>query len=78
MSSVILGSGEHRYALVAVGPQGARTAPSEAARANGRATLRWDSVPGADAYVILRDGRPVAGPLRAEGARKEWSDRADP
>jgi len=42
--------------------------------AGGLARLLWDSVPGADAYLILRDGREVTGPLRIEGARKEWTD----
>jgi hypothetical protein len=69
------GSGEHRYSLIAVGVQGQRTAPSEPARAAGLATLRWDSVPGADAYIVLRDGRPVAGPIRIEGSKKEWTDK---
>ena len=41
------------------------------------ARLRWDSVPGADAYIVLRDGREVAGPLRIEGSQKEWTDRTD-
>jgi hypothetical protein len=72
------GSGAHDYALVAVGPQGRRTAASPPANARGLATLRWDSVPGADAYVILRDGQPIAGPLRIEGAQKEWSDKGKP
>jgi hypothetical protein len=70
------GSGEHRYALIAVGPQGKRTAASEATKANGLATLRWDSVTGADAYVIVRDGKEIAGPLRIEGSQKEWTDKA--
>lgn len=69
------GSGEHRYALIAIGPQGARTAASPEASASGLAQLRWDSVPGADAYIVLRDGREVSGPLRIEGAQKEWRDR---
>jgi hypothetical protein len=68
-------SGEHRYALIAVGVQGERTASSEPAKAAGLATLRWDSVPGADAYIVLRDGKPVAGPFRLEGSRKEWTDK---
>jgi hypothetical protein len=70
------GSGERRYALLAIGPQGRRTAPSGAVKANGRATLRWDSVVGADAYVVVRDGKEVTGPLRIEGARKEWTDKS--
>jgi hypothetical protein len=69
------GSGAHTYAIVAVGVQGNRTAPSKSVTAAGLATLRWDSVPGADAYVILRDGQDQAGPIRVEGARKEWTDK---
>ena len=68
------GTGEHRYAIVAVGVQGDRTAPSPATRADGLARLRWDSVPGADAYIVLRDGKEVTGPLRIEGSQKEWTD----
>jgi hypothetical protein len=68
------GSGAHRYAILAVGVQGERTSASEPVRAAGLATLRWDSVPGADAYVILRDGKPIAGPLRVEGSQKTWTD----
>jgi hypothetical protein len=71
------GSGAHQYALVAVGPQGRRTAASAPSRAGGLATLRWDSVPGADAYVVVRDGEERAGPLRLEGSKKEWSDRPE-
>ena len=69
------GSGEHRYAIVAVGPAGNRTAPSPPVTAAGLATLRWDSVAGGDAYIILRDGKEIAGPLRAEGSQKQWTDR---
>ncbi len=72
------GSGEHAYALVAVGPQGRRTEASPATRAGGLARLRWDSVPGADSYVVVRDGKEVAGPLRLEGAAKEWTDEVKP
>ena len=68
------GSGKHEYAIIAVGVQGRRTPASRPAQAGGRATLRWDSDAGADAYVILRDGQEVAGPLRIEGSRKEWTD----
>lgn len=70
------GSGEHRYAVIAVGPQGRRTAASGTATAGGLATLRWDSVAGADAYVVVRDGKEVSGILRLEGSRKEWTDTA--
>ncbi len=68
-------SGVHRYALISVGPQGRRSAPSPAVAASGLATLRWDSNAGVDAYVVLRDGKEIAGPLRIEGSRKEWTDR---
>lgn len=70
------GSGERRYAIVAVGVQGRRTAASPIARAGGLARLRWDSVPGADAYVVLRDGKAIAGPMRIEGSQKEWTDKS--
>jgi hypothetical protein len=69
------GSGPHAYALVGVGSQGKRTAPSAAARARGLARLRWESTPGVDAYIVLRDGRPITEPLRIEGSTKEWIDR---
>lgn len=69
------GTGEHTYALVAVGPQGKRTAASRAAKAKGLAKLRWDSAPGSDAYIVLRDGKEIAGPLRIEGSQKEWEDK---
>ena len=70
------GSGEHQYAILAVGVQGRRTPASRPTKAGGRATLRWDSDAGADAYVVLRDGQEVAGPLRIEGSRKQWTDPA--
>ena len=70
------GSGDHQYAIIAVGVQGRRTPASRPAKATGRATLRWDSVPGGDAYIVVRDGQEVAGPLRIEGSRKEWTDSA--
>ncbi len=69
------GSGECEYALIAIGPQGSRSAASPSVRARGRATLAWDSVPGADAYLVIRDGKVAVEPLRIEGARKEWSER---
>jgi hypothetical protein len=71
-------SGRHQYALVAIGPQGNRTSPSPAATAQGLARLEWESVAGADAYLVIRDGKEVAGPLRIEGARKHWSDKVAP
>ncbi len=72
------GSGKHEYALVAVGPQGRRTAASPPAKANGLATLQWDSVPGADAYIVVRDGKELAGPFRLEGSQKQWTDAKKP
>jgi hypothetical protein len=68
------GSGAHHYAMIGIGAQGRRTAASPAASAKGFATLRWDSVPGAEAYLILRDGKEIAGPLRIEGSQKVWTD----
>lgn len=70
------GSGKRAYTLIAVGPQGHRTAASRPVKARGLATLRWGSVPGADAYIVVRDGKEVTGPIRIEGSQKEWSDRA--
>ena len=69
------GTGEHQYAIIAIGPQGHRSVASPAARTRGLATLSWDSVPGGDAYVIMRDGKETAGPIRMEGSRKQWKDR---
>ena len=68
------GSGTHQYALVAVGAQGRRSAASVTVKAAGLARLQWDSVPGADAYVVVRDGKEIAGPLRMEGSQKQWTD----
>jgi hypothetical protein len=68
------GSGAHDYALIAVGPQGRLSAASANVRARGLATLRWDSDAGVDAYIVLRDGKRFAGPLRREGSRKVWRD----
>ena len=69
------GSGQHRYALIALGPQGRRSQPSSSVTAGGLAALAWDSLPGADAYIMLRDGREIAGPLRIEGSEKRWTDK---
>jgi hypothetical protein len=69
------GSGEHQYAIIAVGVQGHRTPASPTTKANGLAKQRWDSVDGGDAYIIVRDGKEVAGPLRIEGSQKEWTDK---
>jgi hypothetical protein len=72
------GSGEHEYAIIAVGVQGHRTKASPTRQSRGLATLRWDSVPGADSFLIVRDGKELAGPLRIEGSQKEWTDKAKP
>jgi hypothetical protein len=68
------GSGQHEYAIVAISPQGDRTPASPIVEARGLATLQWDSITGADAYIILRDGKPITDPLRIEGRQKQWSD----
>src|SRR6478736_4391827 len=52
-------SGEHRYAIIAIAPQGHRSPASPSVKAAGRARLRWDSVTGADTYIILRDGTEI-------------------
>jgi hypothetical protein len=69
------GSGPHRYAIVAIGPQGDRSELSEPLITQGLATLEWDSVPGADAYVVVRDGEELTGLLRIEGSKKQWTDQ---
>ena len=71
------GTGEHRYAIVAIGAQGRRAAASPTAKATGRAKLRWDSVAGADAYVVVRDGQEISESLRIEGSHKVWTDRTN-
>jgi hypothetical protein len=68
------GTGPHQYAIIAVGVQGDRTAASPPVKAAGIAKLVWDSVNGADAYVVVRDGKEIAGPLRVEGSQKVWQD----
>ncbi len=71
-------SGAHLYAIIALGPQGRRSAPSPPSKASGLATLQWDSVPGADSYLVVRDQKELTQPFRLEGSRKEWSDKAKP
>jgi hypothetical protein len=70
------GSGERQYAIIAVGVQGKRTLASPVAKAKGLARIRWDSVPGGDSYIVVRDGKEIAGPLRIEGSQKEWTDKS--
>ena len=70
------GAGAHEYSLIAVGPQGRRSGVSETVKAKGKATLRWDGAPGADAYIVLRDGKEIAGPIRIEGSHKVWTDQS--
>jgi hypothetical protein len=68
------GTGAHEYAIIGVAPQGRRTAPSPTAKAKGRAKLAWDSVAGADSYIVVRDGQEITQPFRLEGAQKIWTD----
>ena len=42
----------------------------------GRAKLRRDSLNGADAYIIVRNGSEITGPLRIEGSQKELTDKS--
>jgi hypothetical protein len=69
------GTGAHTYAIIAVGAQGSRSAASPSSSAKGLAMLEWESVPGADSYIVVRDGKELAGPLRIEGTRKQWTDK---
>jgi hypothetical protein len=68
------GSGKHAYAIIAVGPEGQQTAASPTTAASGYAHLTWDSTTGADAYVVVRNGKPITQPLRIEGSEKNWID----
>jgi hypothetical protein len=68
------GSGSTQYALIAVGAQGSRSQASPKVKAKGRAKLQWGSPAGADAFIVLRDGLEIAGPLRIEGSQKQWKD----
>jgi hypothetical protein len=70
------GSGKRSYAIIAIGPQGLRTPKSPSVVAGGYATLQWEGPAGADAFLVLRDDRIVAGPLRVEGSQKRWTDSA--
>ncbi|MSR66676.1 MAG: hypothetical protein EXS24_04815 [Pedosphaera sp.] len=69
------GSGDHQYAIIGVGAQGRRTPTSRPTKAKGFAKLRWDSVNGADSYIVVRDGKEIAGLLRIEGSHKQWTDK---
>lgn len=68
------GSGRHEYAVMAVGSDGARSMTSAPVKANGLAKIQWDSVPGGDAYIVLRDGKELMEPFRADGSQKMWED----
>lgn len=73
----ILKQGEgavRNYALIAVGPQGNQSKASQTKIGNGPATLQWDSTPGADAYIVVRDGKRIAT-VRIEGSQKTWTDK---
>lgn len=67
------GSAKHEYALIAVGPQGGRSKASPSSTSEGLAVLQWGSTPGADSYVVLRDGKEIAI-VRVEGSNKTWVD----
>jgi hypothetical protein len=69
------GSGKHSYALLAIDATGRRTKLSPAVQANGLAKLTWDNQPGADAFIVVRDGEEITGPLHLEGQKKVWEDR---
>jgi len=68
------GSGPRTYSLIAVGPNNNQTEASQSAKAKGLAKLKWDSVPGADAYIVFRDGKQITAPIRIEGSEKIWVD----
>lgn len=68
------GSGDRTYSLKSVGAQGEISTASPEAKAHGRAKLHWDNVPGADGYIVVRDGKDLTKPIRIEGSVKEWVD----
>ncbi len=68
------GTGPHEYAIIAVDAEGNRAEQSPSVKARGLAKLAWESVAGADAYVVVRDGRELGSPMRIEGAEKIWQD----
>lgn len=68
------GSGRHEYSVVGISAQGQHSEHSPSVKANGLATLSWDSLVGADAYLIVRDGQIITDPLRIEGSNKNWTD----
>lgn len=70
------GSGEHRCAIHAIGPQGRRAAASSTVKAAGLADAPLGQFPGGDAYVVLRDGKEITRPLRIGGSQTEWTDRS--
>ena len=67
------GSGAHEYALIAVDAEGRRTLRSPTVKSKGLAKLAWDSVSGADQYIVVRDGKELAT-VRVEGSEKIWQD----
>jgi hypothetical protein len=71
------GSGRRAYTIIPIGPQGVRGEASPSVRTAGYATIEWDSVAGADSYLILRDNVPVGEPVRLEGSVKRWTDRPE-
>jgi len=73
-----MGPADRRYALIAVNAEGDRSPISPWTTAGGVATLQWDSVPGAEAYIVVRDGKPMTEPLRIEGRMKQWTTPPSP
>lgn len=67
-------SGPIEYSLIAVAPNGQASKPSPTVKSPGRASLKWDNLPGADYFYILRNNQKI-GPLRIEGQQKEWTDK---
>lgn len=64
----------HKYQILAVDTRGITSSASPILESVGVAKLSWESVPGADGYIIVRDGRKYTDILRIEGATKIWQD----
>jgi len=60
--------------LFTVEPENRQTQASLEVKANGLGKLKWDSTAGADAYIIVRDGKQITVPIRIEGSNKIWTD----
>jgi hypothetical protein len=46
-------------------------------RVRDRCRVRHLSLSTEHAYLVLRDGKELTGPMRIEGARKQWTDKAE-